>query len=332
MTQTPAQTPLDAVRVPPAPRLGQGRRLLRALAIVSCAPYISLKIAWVAGSEIGIPEGSGLLDHRVQMAVVNSITVLMDAAVVVLALLLTQPWGLRVRSWLLAFPMWVATGLLVPIMVGFPLQLLVALGGGTTAQDAPKEPFLDEWVFGVVYSGFIVQGLTLGTLFVLYARGRWGHLWHGTVWDLPTAVTGPRMRATTLAGSVLALFPAVMHLLWAAGSTAGLSPAGLDQRTTDFYVLEGVRVLFVVLAVTGVLLLAFRRGPQLRVRTPLALGWVGSGVMGAWGGFMLLVTLMPEADPDKAATALMTLTYAGEMITGLLLATGIASFLRRRGA
>ncbi|MGW7370064.1 hypothetical protein ACWGI8_43235 [Streptomyces sp. NPDC054841] len=326
------QTPLVAAPPPPAPPLGRGRRALRALAIASCAPYISLKVAWVAGSDIGIPAGSGLLDHRAQMAVLNSISVLMDAAVVVLALLLTQRWGLRVKAWLLAVPTWTATGLLTPIMVGFPLQLLVSLGGGTKAQDASKEPFLDDWVFGVVYSGFIVQGLTLGALFVLYARDRWGHVWRGLVRELPAAVTGPPMRAAALAGSVLALFPAVVHLLWALGSTAGLPPLRVAERTSDFYVLAGVRVLFTAAAVAGVLILAFRRGRSLRVRTPLAAAWVGSGVLGGWGGWMLLATLMPDTDPDKAAPALMTLTYAGEMITGLLLAAATACFLRRRDA
>ncbi|MER7205016.1 hypothetical protein ABT363_46375, partial [Streptomyces sp. NPDC000188] len=184
MTQTAAPASRTAPR--PALRSGRLRRVLRAVAVVSCLPYLTLKIAWIGGSHLGIPEGSPLLDHRASMAAANSVTVLMDGAVIVLALLLTRPWGRRVPAWLLVFPMWVATGLLTPIMTGYPLQLLVRAFGGSVNHGGSKGgPFLDEWVFGVVYTGFILQGLALGTLFALYARDRWGHTWRGPVRELP---------------------------------------------------------------------------------------------------------------------------------------------------
>ncbi|MEU0374816.1 hypothetical protein ABZ070_32345 [Streptomyces sp. NPDC006283] len=324
MTTTPADTGLRQ-------RIHPGRAALRAVAIAACVPYLGLKISWIAGSRVGIPDGSALLDHRVLMALANSVTVLMDGAVVVLAMLLTRPWGLRVRAWLLTVPMWGATGLLAPIMVGFPLQQIGVAFGGTRTQDS-AEPFLHDWVFAVVYGGFILQGLALGTLFVLYAKDRWGHLWRGKVWDLPTGVTGAFMRRTAVAGSLLALFPAVMHGLWATGSTVALSAERAAQRTTDFYLLEATRIGFIGVAVTGVLLLAFRLRPTLSVRSPLAMAWVGSSALGAWGGWMLLASLMPDGDEGKSSSALLVLTYIGEMITGLLLTCAVASLLRRRGA
>lgn len=325
MTTTTAQSGLS-----PQPR--PVRSALRAVAIAACVPYLSLKIAWIAGSRVGIPEDSSLLDHRVLMAVANSVTVLMDAAVVVLALLLTRPWGQRVRAWLLAVPIWAATGLLAPIMVGFPLQLAGVALGGTRMQEAGDEPFLHNWVFNVVYGGFILQGLALGALFVLYAKERWGHRLRGRVWDLPSRATGPFMRTTAVAGSLLALLPVTMHVLWAAGSTTALQADRVAQRTTDFYLLEGSRIAFVAVAVTGVLLLAFRPRPALPVRPPLTMAWVGASAMGAWGGWMLLASLMPESDGAEGPSALLVLTYSGEMVSGLLLTCAMASLLRRRGA
>jgi hypothetical protein len=325
MTTSTAETGLT-----PQPR--PVRSALRAVAIVACAPYLALKITWIAGSRVGIPDGSSLLDHRVLMAVANSVTVLMDAAVIVLALLLTRPWGQRVPAWLLAVPMWAATGLLAPIMVGFPLQLIGVALGGSKMQDAADEPFLDGWVFNVVYGGFILQGIALGTLFVLYAKDRWGHLLRGQVWDLPSRATGPFMRATAVAGSLLALFPAAMHTLWLTGSTAALPADRIAQRTTDFYLLELSRIAFVAVAVTGVLLLALRLLPSLSLRPTLTAAWIGASSMGAWGGWMLLASLLPESEGAKGASALLTLTYAGEMISGLLLSCAVAALLRRRGA
>ncbi|WP_251015223.1 hypothetical protein [Streptomyces sp. ISL-99] len=314
----------------PAPD-GRLRAVLRAAAVISCVPYVALKIAWIAGSRVGIPDGSVLLDHPGVMAAANSVTVLMDAAVVVLALLLTQDWGRRVPAWLLALPMWVATGLLTPIVTGFPLQLLAKVFTGAQSAPAGSERFLAEWVFGVVYTGFIVQGLALGALFALYAGDRWGHLWRGTVWELPSSAVGPRLRAAGVAASVLAALSAVPHVMWAAGSTTGLSQGRIDGRAADFRLLEGTYVLFAALAVTGVLMLALRRGRGVTLKTPLALAWVGSGALGCWGGWLLVASAMPAADGADRATTLMLLTYCVQMTAGLVVLAAGARFLRRRG-
>ncbi|MDH6224255.1 hypothetical protein [Streptomyces sp. MJP52] len=328
MTQTPV--PVPAVAAGPGP----ARRLLRATAVVACLPYLGLKAAWIAGSRIGIPDGSALLDHRVTMAVANGLSMLLDSGVIVLALVLTRPWGRRAPAWVLVLPAWVATGLLAPIMAGFPLQLVARAfaGGVATGADARREPFLHEWVFGVVYAGFIVQGLALGALFVLHARERWGHLWRGRMGDLPAGVVDRGRRAVAVAAAVLALFPAAVRLLWACGGTAGLGAGRAAERTSDFHVLEGLYVAFLVAAVTGTLLLAFRRGRVLPVAVPVALTWVCSGAVACWGGWMLLGTLATAGNPADRPTDLVLLTYAAQMIVGLLLASVGVHFLARRPA
>ncbi|AJF64553.1 hypothetical protein [Streptomyces vietnamensis] len=320
----------------PAPAAGHrpnaARRALRALAILACLPYISLKVAWVAGSELGIPAGSVLLERRELMAAVNAVSVVADVLVVVLALLLTQAWGRRFPAWLLALPMWAATGLLAPIMTGYPAQLAVALVTGDAKAAAPSEPFLDEWVFGVVYGGFILQGLALGTLFALYARDRWSHLWQGRLGDLSARTSGPGARLLAVAGAVVALVPATLHLLWATGSITGLSARMIAERDSDDYVLEADRLVFVVVAVAFTLFLVLRRPARLRVRTTLALAWTASGAAGCWGAYLSLVALLPDPDPSKHVPGLVQLSYAGDMITGFLLAACVALFLRRRSA
>lgn len=329
MTQT-AHLPAPAPGADHRP--GTLRRVLRVLAILACLPYITLKVAWVAGSEIGIPAGSALLEHRQMMVIANSATVVADVLVVALALLLTQDWGRRFPAGLLALPMWAATGLLAPIMTGYPVQLAVALLTGDEKAAAPSEPFLDDWVFGVVYGGFILQGLALGTLFALYTRDRWGHVWRGRLGELSARTSGPGARALAVAGAVVALLPASLHLLWAAGSTTGLSARRIAERDSDFYVLEAQWIAFIVVAVTSTLFLVLRRPARLRVRTTLALAWTASGAMGCWGAYLSLVALLPDPDPTKRVPELVQLSYAGEMITGFLLAACVALFLRRRSA
>ncbi|MYS35485.1 hypothetical protein K388_02494 [Streptomyces sp. KhCrAH-43] len=308
------------------------RSALRTVAITACLPYITLKTAWLAGSHVGIPDGSVLLDHRALMAVANGGSVLMDGAVVVLALLLTRPWGLRVPAWLLALPMWTATGLLLLIMTGYPLQLLVlALGGNGGGAGTAGRPVLHEWVSAVVYGGFILQGLSLGALFALYARDRWGHLWRGTLGELPDSPTAPALRAGAVAAALLALVPGTMHLLWAAGSTAGLSADRAAGRDSGFHVLEALYVLWTAVAAAGVLLLAFRRS-ALPLRVPLAAAWGGSGVMACWGGWLSATSLTSADDAAQQPTAAMVLTYAVQMLVGTLMVTLGAYFLAERAA
>ncbi|MGW1891774.1 hypothetical protein ACWCP6_16190 [Streptomyces sp. NPDC002004] len=332
MPKTPASAPH---RTAPSPtgRTGLPRRALRAVAIVSCLPYLALKIAWIGGSHLGIPDGSVLLEHRAMMVAANSLTVLMDGAVILLSLVLTRPWGMRVPAWLLAVPMWIATGLLTPIMIGFPAQLAVRAvqgSGGGPSTGPHGSPFLAEWVFGVVYTGFIAQGLALGALFVLYARDRWSHLWRGRVWELPAGRVGAAQRATAVAAALFALYPVAMHVLWALGSTAGLG-ARPEARTSDFSVVEATHALCLVTAVAGALLLAFRRGRAWPVKVPLALGWAGTGAAACWGAWTA-VSALGVGEMGKQPSAAMVLTYAVQMIVGILGGTVGAYFFAERAS
>ncbi|MEV5970651.1 hypothetical protein [Streptomyces sp. NPDC051921] len=328
---TPTLPTAGAPAAPTAPA-SRLRQTLRVLAVLGCLPYIVLKVAWVAGSTVGIPEGSVLLDHPTMMIVANGVSVIADAIVVLLATLLTRPWGLRVRAWLLLLPVWAAIGLIAPIMVGYPAQLVVSLfaTSDTSPAAAPVADFLDTWVFPVVYGGFIVQGLNLGVLFVLYARDRWGHVWAGRLGELPATASGPVLRACAVAAAVLALAPATLHLLWAGGMTWGLAPDYADGYDADKAVVDAMRACFLVVACLAGLALALRRPAGLRVRAVMGAAWVASGAAGCWGAYMTLVASMPQTDGGKEPTVAMVSTYAGEMIIGFLLAGCLAVVLSRR--
>ncbi|WP_416316254.1 hypothetical protein [Streptomyces sp. S584] len=142
--------------------------------------------------------------------------------------------------------------------------------------------------FGVVNSGFIVQGLALDALFALYAGDRWGHLWRGALRHLPYSPTAPALRVTAVAASLTALVPGTPHLLRATGSASGLNTTRIAERTGDFYALEAVYRLFVAVAVAGALLLAFRRRSAMPLRVPPALAWGGSAATACWGSWLSL--------------------------------------------
>ncbi|MFC9297460.1 hypothetical protein ACFTWH_21330 [Streptomyces sp. NPDC057011] len=289
-------------------------------------PYLALKAAWLAGSRIGIPDGSVLLDPGPFLMAANAVTVAMDACVILLVLVFTRPWGTRVPAWLLTVPVFVATGLLAPILFGFSGQLLMrALGfGAEPAAEAVREPFLDPWVFNVVYTGFTVQGLALAGLFVPYARERWGRRWQGVTGSRLPSSTGVVAAAAAAAGLAIA----AVHLYWAFGGSAGLSAERAAAYTAETAVVSAVHAMGALAAGAGALLLA--RGGALPARWPLGLAWIGGAATLSWGAWMLIGALGPQVGGGEGPSAAGLLTYAGQMITGLLSATVLIRFLASR--
>jgi hypothetical protein len=327
-TPTRSQSPHDAEARP----LTTVRRAAFVIAVLACLPYLALKITWIAGGELGIPSGSSLLDpdNAGTMRAANGLTVLMDSAVIALALALTTPWGRRVPAWLLAGPTWVATGLLAPIVIGFPLQLVVAaLTDSAASGDA--EPFLEAWVFSVVYGGFMVQAFALGTLFVTYAVERWGALWRGRVSDLTPTPTLPALRVAAVAAAVVSLVPLTMQVLWASGSVLALPEGMADNRGVDQLLAHVPHVLTTLAATAGVLIVAFRLGPRLPLTVPFLLVWVGSSAMACWGAWSLFATLAMASGGDQATPGLSAV-HALHVVVGVVVAVAGMHFVAERSA
>ncbi|MDJ1133091.1 hypothetical protein [Streptomyces iconiensis] len=323
------------------------KTLLAALTVAACLPYLALKLTWLSGGTTGIPEGSTLRDSGDTLWVLNAVTVAMDATVVLLVFALTRAWGRRLPAALLALPLWAATGLLGPIVVAFPAQALYGAvsgadsTGGVRGTDAAD--MLDGWVWTVVYTGFSVQALALGGLFVLYVRDRWGTLLRTRLGALPVP---PRVRAiwrpAFAAGALLALASAVPHLLWAVGAGADVGPCptrGAEQ-SADSRLVEGAFALFTLVAVAGLRQLT-RGNPQLtpgetgrrspRLGMPLAAAWIGTGVMTCWALWLLVGALTGGGRAvGQRASGCTELVTTGQLVAGLLLTLLGAHALRQR--
>ncbi|CAM5486781.1 Histidine kinase OS=Streptomyces rutgersensis OX=53451 GN=F0345_05360 PE=4 SV=1 [Streptomyces diastaticus subsp. diastaticus] len=306
-------------RVPAVP--GRTDRAAAWLAVLACLPYLTLKTAWVAGSPVGIPPGSPLLDHSLVLRLANAGTVVMDGAVIVLVLLLVRPWGLRAPWWLLLVPAWIATGLLLPIVLGYPAQLLAGLLG---ASGGEAEPFLANWVFAVVYGGFIVQALALGTLFARYVARRWPDVVRARLGGLRPG--GSQRAPQWLAAGTLALtpLPLALQLAWAAGASAGLdAPGSVNSR-----VVAATHACALLLAVAGTLSLTWRRPPRLPLGVPLAATWLGSGATLCWALWMLL-PMVSGAAADETSPLLL-LVHLVRTLVGALAGAGLVVALRAR--
>ncbi|MFI9051604.1 hypothetical protein [Streptomyces sp. NPDC053427] len=300
--------------------------LLGRTAVAACAPYLTLKLLWVLGFDIGIVDPRRF-DHAVWLSA-NVFTFLLDAVAALVAHTLTRPSGLRAPAWLLAFPLWMASGLLVPLMLGVSGSLLAG-----PFVDGPhpmaRGDFLEPWVFAVVYGGFIVEGLALFGAFAVYAHRRWGGLLRRPLRDLPNTGTRAVQRILALPAAVLAVAVGIVQLLWGTGSTLGVTAAEADARTVVVHASDCVQGLLSLAGALGVLLLLFprllpRRAPLvgLRVRVPLTLAWVGSAAVFACGGCLWVTRTVAGAlvaGVSRAPGGLPWLVGAAELFTGLVL-------------
>ncbi|NSC20980.1 hypothetical protein FM076_07050 [Streptomyces albus subsp. chlorinus] len=308
------------------------KHILAALTAAACLPYLTLKVLWLTGSHAGIPEDSHLLDGGAALWALNALTVAMDSAVVLLALTLSRPWGRRVHGALLALPLWVACGLLGPIVVAFPAQALhSALTGGSAMTDGDSGPqLLESWVWTLVYTGFIAQAVTLTALFVLYVRDRWGPLLCA---PLRTREGGaPAGARWALACAALVVLPTVVaHTLWAAGVEAGVDTG---RRSTATRLANATYVLYVLVAFAGTARLlrqggARRPSTAARLWPALTAAWVGTGVLACGGGWLLMGSLAGGALGGRATGGMM-LAYTCQTLAGAVLAALGARELVRR--
>ncbi|MGW2253106.1 hypothetical protein ACWCXH_23315 [Kitasatospora sp. NPDC001660] len=308
------------------------RGVAAGVAMASTVPYLTLKVLWLTGCEVGVHD-PGSMD---KLWLLNLITFGMDAIALALALTFVRPWGRRAPAGLVAFPMWVATGLLGTILVALPVSLLAGLVLGPEQQTPTRQADdgLSGWVFALVYGGFSVQGVALILAFVLYARRRWAGLMSDRIGDLPDSPTLPVQRVFAGVAALLALGVALARAYWAAGGTTGLPLRWVEERSRSVATMDAVTAVMAVAAAGALLVLVFRVGPGRRLRTPLVVVWTAAGSMFAWGAWQLVAFGSTTTVPDlpSAVPGLMVLVEAGQVVAGLLILAAGAMALTERAA
>lgn len=262
--QTHVPVGASAGRASVSDRLGRLRRWICAATVLSTLPYIVLKLIWVAGNPVGASV-DGFTDTT---RAANILTAGLDIVGIALAVLFVAPFGRRISAFLVAFPAWVATGLLTPVVLGVvlgtPTQLLTG-GGNPFADDG-----LSAWVYGLVYGGFSLQALLLGTGFVLYAVDRWSVVRRGGRPMDGAGTTRPLQTVLGVIHVVALLAFAALSLVWA---VAGGGTFGNPDTSQRVFLLVTVVVALAAAAAT----IALLRGGRL-TRLRLVLIWVGAGV------------------------------------------------------
>ncbi|MFI1576894.1 hypothetical protein [Embleya sp. NPDC020630] len=319
-TRAPAAPAPGSAQPIPAPPPHNLRKRLAWFAVAACSPYLTLKLLWVLGIDVGVVHPDDL--DRGRWVAANAFTFLLDAIAASIAYTLARPREVRVRAWLILLPLWVASGLLVVIMLVVPADLLSA-AVGLTGNPFAGDDFLRPWVYGVVYGGFIVEGAVLLAAFTLYAHERWGALLRTRVRALPDpAGTRDAQRFLGTAAAALLGFVGVARLAWGLGADVGMSETWIADRDASGRWMDGVQGGLALVGAVGLLLLVYRIGGA-RVRGPLAMVWFGAGSAFGWGGWMGLISAgaAPGSRIAERTSALLHLVYTAEMITGVLVLT-----------
>lgn len=285
--------------------------------IAAMLPYLTIKLAWLAGSDVGVTEPGAMLAGP--MAAANAVTAGMELFGAALVLALVQRWGLRVPAIFLLLPLWVGTGLLGPVVTGAPLAALVRLVAGDQAvgeSAAAGANVLQPWVYFVVYSGFILQALGLTWVAVHHVRARWGRLLASTS-GAGSGDPAPGRRVLLSVAVAALTVPAVCaRCYWAFG---GEPAAGTVTRTLDV-----VAAAFVVAGVAGLYSLLWHRPQGMVLGTPIAAVWLGAGTMTWFNAFTVTVALFGDASSPETGGARLTVLLL-ELVAGVLIAlTAIA--------
>ncbi|MGI5350034.1 hypothetical protein ACQEU8_17890 [Streptomyces sp. CA-250714] len=288
-------------------RVGRGSAYGAALAL---APYLLIKVSWVAGPLLGLlPVGEGF--DLAGWVLLNTVTIGMAATGIALGLALARPWGMRIPAWLVVFCAWTGSGFLVSILPYSVLSALLGASGDERADgDGPADgagrgagggsgdgagpgdgtggdPTMPGWEAALVQFGFIGMGLGLAVALPAYLRRRWPDAFAGRLGDSARNGGGTRVLALCAAG--LATAVGLVWLYWAVGGTLGIAhPA---ERDTAGSVLTGVGALWALAGSAAVWALALARPARLPRLLPLAVGWLGSGSLFAWSGWKLPLTL-----------------------------------------
>ncbi len=124
------------------------RRFCGYSAAIAVIPYFLIKIAWTFGLYIPT-EQMGDASWRT----INAVTAVLAAVGILLGLAFSRPWGEQLPAWLVALPVWVGTGLLVPMLLLAPV-----LGPAALARDM-EAGAADIWSYEQIFVMFSLGGI-----------------------------------------------------------------------------------------------------------------------------------------------------------------------------
>lgn len=268
-------------------------------AIAATLPYSALKIAWLAGSRIGLSGSS--FGTSTTMHVLNAVTLGLD--VVAFALAVTFFRRARAPRWFVLPTMWVGYGLLGQILAIIGPSVFVQVLSGSADSGGSSEP-IAGWVYLCVYAGFSGLGLCLLPAFAIYAWQRWG----------AAAGWGERLKTVRaqqipVTPTALVVFVVLSSCLRAAFSNSGEEAVGW-----------AVAAVVGLVALAGVLASYTGWPGGVRRVVPLLAVWTASGAMAAWGVYQVVLETVPNDLVTETVSGVDVALAAVKVVAGMAVA------------
>lgn len=302
-------------------RLLEMRKLWGYGATIAVMPYLLIKIAWTLGLFLPTEQM-----NDISWRSINAATVVLATVGILLALAFSRSWGERLPVWMVILPVWVGTGLLIPMILLAPV-----LGPAAMTRDMAAGA-ANFWVYEqtFVMISLIGVGICLPFAFVGYAKTRWPEALSGSI-DHEKLSGHTRKLQITLARLVVAgcILLGIIKLFWAAGGTLGIDPSMQGNRDLWWHLLSLSTGIWSFLGAWGLLVLTSRQASR-KFLPPMAAAWISSGMLFSYNLFSVLSSISPNAKPSPEYPIAQVLTTEFGIILGLMMGMIILLMLHDR--
>jgi hypothetical protein len=297
------------------------RRIWGYGAAIAVTPYLLIKIAWTFGLFMPTEQ---MGDQSWRTA--NAITMVLAAVGILLAFAFSMPWGERLPAWLVAFPVWVGTGLLIPMLFLAPV-----LGPAAMIRDQ-QTGAANVWIYEQIFVIVSLVGVGICLPFALagYAKTRWPEVFAGPI-DIDLLPGNSQKLYITLARLIAAgcILLGFIKVFWAAGGTIGINPAMLDNRDLWWHLLSLSTGVWAFAGSWSLLVLTTSRGSK-SFFSPMATAWISSGMLFSYNLFNRLSATRPDTQPALEYPLAHVLTTELGSVLGVIMGMVIMMVLHDR--
>lgn len=309
---------MKAMTEPPASRLGKMRKICGYGAAIAVTPYLLIKIVWTFGlflptEQMGDPSWRAI----------NAATAVIAAVGILLAMAFCRPWGERLPAGLVAFPVWMGTGLLVPMLLLAPVL-------GPAAMTRDKEAgAADFWAYEQIFVMISLAGVGICLPLALagYAKARWPEAMGGPIdyAELPGHTRQLQVSSARLVAAGCILL-GVIKVFWAAGGTLGIDPAMLNHRDLWWRLLTLSTGVWAIAGALGLMAITSRRGTR-RFLPPMVAVWISSGMLFSYN---LFSAIRPDSQYSPEYPLARILTTEAGIVLGVMMGMIILLVLHDR--
>lgn len=302
-------------------RLMRLRRISGYGAVIAVTPYLLIKIVWTFG--LFLPtEQMGDASWRI----INLVTAVLAAIGILLAMAFCRPWGERLPAWLVALPIWVGTGLLVPMLLIAPVLGPAAI---IRDQEAGAAYF---WVFEQVFVIISLFGIGIFLPLALagYAMTRWPEALTGTTdyKELP----GNTLQLQNILARIVAagcILLGIIKVFWGLGGSFGIDPTTMGERDVWWHMLSLSTGVWSFAGAWGILVIVSRRGSRWFL-PPMIAAWISSGALFSNNLYSALSSVRLDAPPSPEYPLAWLLTTQAGIVLGVIMGIIILLVLHER--